>query len=98
MADASAVAESTPPSTIALQEENARLREQLAGMQTTVQALTAKKAESDEFEKIVLHKMKVGLTRQQAEAVVRRQHDYDRSQIGRRQRARYEARISGTLN
>jgi hypothetical protein len=66
-----------------------------AAYEVKLEAFTAVKDDADEFEKLVVAKIALGLTRVQSEAVVRRQRHFDKSDIGRIQRARFEARQTG---
>jgi hypothetical protein len=71
------------------------LREQLAAAMSRIAELEAVREVADAVEILIREKMKLGLSRQQAEAVIRRQREFDRSDLGRIQAARHAQAQSG---
>jgi hypothetical protein len=74
-----------------------QLQAELAAANAKIAELSATEADASAIEKLVSVKMKSGITRAQAESVVRRQIAFDDSDYGKMCAARHRNRQSGTL-
>lgn len=71
------------PTIVSLTAQLEQANATIATQKATIKNLTAAKAEADADEKLILAKMGLGLTRDQATAVVKRQKTHDESPLAK---------------